>query len=83
MCFTTDITAIYGMEYIGGVKSGDVVLVSGAAGATGSVAGQVAKLLGTPNFLQKNRSKVYSILFSRQELLRLSELLADKKKRNF
>jgi NADPH-dependent curcumin reductase CurA len=34
------------MTDIGGVKEGDVVLVSGAAGATGSVAGQIARILG-------------------------------------
>ncbi|MEM7282234.1 MAG: NADP-dependent oxidoreductase [Pseudomonadota bacterium] len=42
----TGITAYFGMKEIGQVKEGDVVLVSGAAGATGSVAGQVAKMLG-------------------------------------
>eukprot|EP01123_Difflugia_compressa_P005595 TRINITY_DN1753_c0_g1_i1.p1 TRINITY_DN1753_c0_g1~~TRINITY_DN1753_c0_g1_i1.p1 ORF type:complete len:410 (-),score=82.16 TRINITY_DN1753_c0_g1_i1:138-1367(-) len=42
----TDLTAIAGMLRVGHIKSGDKVLVSGAAGATGSVAGQVAKLLG-------------------------------------
>jgi NADPH-dependent curcumin reductase CurA len=31
---------------IGKVKAGDFVVVSGAAGATGSVAGQIAKLKG-------------------------------------
>ncbi len=42
----TGITAYFGMKEIGQVREGDTVLVSGAAGATGSVAGQVARLLG-------------------------------------
>lgn len=43
---TTGFTAYFGMTDIGGVKEGDVVLVSAAAGATGSVAGQIARILG-------------------------------------
>jgi hypothetical protein len=42
----TGLTAYYGMLEVGGVKAGDNVLVSGAAGATGSVAAQIAKLKG-------------------------------------
>ena len=42
----TGITAYFGMTEIGKVKAGDTVLVSGAAGATGSIAGQVARLKG-------------------------------------
>ncbi len=42
----TGITAYFGMLDVAGVKEGDVVLVSGAAGATGSVAGQLAKIHG-------------------------------------
>ena len=42
----TGITGYFGMTDIGEVKAGDTVVVSGAAGATGSVAGQVAKLQG-------------------------------------
>ena len=42
----TGLTAYFGMLDIGGVKAGDFVVVSGAAGATGSVAGQIAKLKG-------------------------------------
>jgi NADPH-dependent curcumin reductase CurA len=42
----TGLTAYFGMLDIGQPKEGDVVLVSGAAGATGSVAGQLAKLAG-------------------------------------
>ncbi len=42
----TGITAYFGMLEIGVPKAGDTVVVSGAAGATGSVAGQIAKLQG-------------------------------------
>lgn len=43
---TTGLTAYFGLTDLGQPKAGDVVLISGAAGATGSVAGQVAKALG-------------------------------------
>jgi len=43
---TTGMTAFFGMEDIGKPAAGDTVVVSGAAGATGSVAGQIARLLG-------------------------------------
>jgi NADPH-dependent curcumin reductase CurA len=42
----TGLTAYYGMREVGVVKAGDTVLVSGAAGATGSVAVQVARIAG-------------------------------------
>jgi NADPH-dependent curcumin reductase CurA len=42
----TGLTAYFGMLDIGEPKPGDVVVVSGAAGATGSVAGQIAKIKG-------------------------------------
>jgi NADPH-dependent curcumin reductase len=42
----TGMTAYFGLTDIGGVKEGDVVLVSGAAGATGSTVGQIAKIKG-------------------------------------
>lgn len=42
----TGITAWFGMTDVGQLKEGDVVVVSGAAGATGSVAGQIAKAKG-------------------------------------
>jgi NADPH-dependent curcumin reductase CurA len=42
----TGITAYFGMLEIGDPHEGDTVLVSGAAGATGSVAGQIAKIRG-------------------------------------
>jgi len=43
---TTGITAYVGMLDIGVPTAGDTVVVSGAAGATGSVAAQVAKIKG-------------------------------------
>lgn len=42
----TGLTAYFGMLEIGQPKAGDTVLVSGAAGATGSIAGQLAKIEG-------------------------------------
>ncbi|GAP90653.2 putative NADP-dependent leukotriene b4 12-hydroxydehydrogenase [Rosellinia necatrix] len=42
----TGMTAWTGLERIGKPKAGETVVVSGAAGATGSVVGQVAKLRG-------------------------------------
>ena len=42
----TGITAYFGLLDVGKPKSGETVVVSGAAGATGSVAGQIAKLKG-------------------------------------
>ncbi len=42
----TGLTAYFGMLEVGQVKEGDQVLVSGAAGATGSIAGQIAKIKG-------------------------------------
>jgi len=42
----TGLTAYFGMTEIGCPKSGETVVVSGAAGATGSIAGQVARILG-------------------------------------
>lgn len=40
----TGMTAYFGLLEIGEPKAGDVVVISGAAGATGSVAGQIAKI---------------------------------------
>jgi NADPH-dependent curcumin reductase CurA len=42
----TGITAFFGLLDVGEMKPGDVVVVSGAAGATGSVVGQIAKARG-------------------------------------
>jgi len=42
----TGMTAYFGLLEIGKPKAGDVVVISGAAGATGSVAGQIAKIKG-------------------------------------
>jgi NADPH-dependent curcumin reductase CurA len=40
------LTAYFGITEVGKIKAGETVVVSGAAGATGSVAGQIAKLKG-------------------------------------
>jgi NADPH-dependent curcumin reductase len=42
----TGMTAYFGLIDVGRVKEGDTVVVSGAAGATGSTVGQIAKLKG-------------------------------------
>lgn len=42
----TGFTAYFGLLDVGGLKAGDAVLVSGAAGATGSAAVQIARLMG-------------------------------------
>ncbi|THZ00262.1 NAD(P)-binding protein [Aureobasidium pullulans] len=42
----TGLTAYFGIIEVGQVKEGDFVVVSGAAGATGSVVAQIAKLKG-------------------------------------
>ncbi|MEP4148218.1 MAG: NADP-dependent oxidoreductase [Halioglobus sp.] len=43
---TTTLTAYFGLLDVGQPKQGETVLVSGAAGATGSVVAQIAKLKG-------------------------------------
>jgi hypothetical protein len=42
----TGITAYFGMLDVGELKEGDTVVVSGAAGAVGSIAGQIARIKG-------------------------------------
>jgi NADPH-dependent curcumin reductase CurA len=42
----TGLTAYFGLLDLGTPKAGETVLVSGAAGATGSVAGQIARIKG-------------------------------------
>ena len=42
----TGLTAYFGLLDVGRLKEGDTVVVSGAAGAVGSIAGQIAKLAG-------------------------------------
>jgi NADPH-dependent curcumin reductase CurA len=42
----TGLTAYFGMTEVGQPRPGDTVVVSGAAGATGMVAGQIAKIKG-------------------------------------
>jgi NADPH-dependent curcumin reductase CurA len=42
----TGMTAYFGLIEVGQVKEGDTVVVSGAAGATGSIVGQIARVKG-------------------------------------
>jgi NADPH-dependent curcumin reductase CurA len=42
----TGMTAYFGLLDVGALKAGETVVVSGAAGAVGSVAGQIAKIKG-------------------------------------
>lgn len=42
----TGMTAYFGLEKIGVPKAGELVVISGAAGATGSIVGQICKLKG-------------------------------------
>jgi NADPH-dependent curcumin reductase len=42
----TGLTAYFGLLEVGQPKAGDTVVISGAAGATGMVAGQIAKIKG-------------------------------------
>jgi NADPH-dependent curcumin reductase CurA len=61
----TGLTAYVGLTEIAPVKEGDVVFVSGAAGAVGSVAGQIAKQLGA--------AKVIGSAGGAQKVARLTE----------
>lgn len=42
----TGMTAYFGLLEVGALKAGDIVVVSGGAGAVGSVVGQIAKIKG-------------------------------------
>jgi NADPH-dependent curcumin reductase CurA len=42
----TGMTAYFGLIEVGGIEEGDTVVVSGAAGATGSIVGQIARIKG-------------------------------------
>ena len=43
---STGLTAYFGLLDVGKLKEGETVVVSGAAGATGSVVAQIAKIMG-------------------------------------
>jgi NADPH-dependent curcumin reductase CurA len=61
----TGMTAYFGLIDVGRVQEGDVVVVSGAAGATGSTVGQIAKI--------KNAGKVIGIAGGPQKCKHLVE----------
>ncbi len=46
LSIATGLTSFVGMKYVACIAGGETVVVSGAAGAVGSLAGQVARLLG-------------------------------------
>ena len=46
VCGATGLTAYFGLMDVGQPKAGETVVVSAAAGATGSVVGQIAKIVG-------------------------------------
>jgi NADPH-dependent curcumin reductase CurA len=64
----TGLTAYFGILDVGKVKAGDFVVVSGAAGATGSVVCQIAKLKG---------AKVLGLAGSEDKVKWLKELGCD------
>lgn len=53
----TGLTAYFGMMEVGKPKAGETVVVSGAAGATGSIAGQIAKIQGAKRVIGLAGSK--------------------------
>jgi NADPH-dependent curcumin reductase CurA len=65
----TGLTAYFGLLEVGKVKEGDFVVVSGAAGATGSMVCQIAKLKG---------AKVLGIAGSQDKVTWLKELGCDE-----
>jgi len=67
VCGTVGLTALFGLLRVGEFKEGDVVLVSGAAGATGSLVGQIAKAKGA--------KKVIGIAGGADKVKHLTEVL--------
>ena len=51
----TTLTAYFGLKEIAKPQEGETVVVSGAAGATGSVAAQLAKIVGLPDHRHRGR----------------------------
>ncbi|MFN4764028.1 NADP-dependent oxidoreductase [Gillisia sp. Q332] len=65
----TGITAYLGLKKIGDLKDGETLLVSGAAGAVGSVVGQIGKIMGC---------KVVGIAGSDEKVERIKEFGFDE-----
>jgi NADPH-dependent curcumin reductase CurA len=65
----TGLTAYVGLTDVGGLRPGETVLVTGAAGAVGSVAGQIAKFAGC---------RVIGVAGGAQKVARLRELGCDQ-----
>lgn len=70
----TGITAYLGLEKIGNLKKGETLLVSGAAGAVGSVVGQIGKIKGC---------KVVGIAGSEEKTNRIQEEFSFDKAINY
>ena len=49
------LTAYAGLTAVAGFREGDAVFVSGAAGAVGSLVGQIARLMGAGLRVKKRR----------------------------
>ena len=64
------LTAYVGLTRIAGLREGDAVLVSGAAGAVGSLAGQMARLLGASRVVGSAGSAEKVALADRRARLR-------------
>jgi len=59
------VTAYFGLVEVGGMKAGDTVVISSAAGSVSQIAGQIAKLSGC---------RVIAITCSEQKLARCRQI---------
>ncbi|MGV8845621.1 NADP-dependent oxidoreductase [Tessaracoccus sp.] len=81
----TGLTAYAGLTYAGQFKEGDVVFVSGAAGAVGSIVGQIAKAsgasrvigsAGTPEKVERLKELGFDVAFNYNDGPVADQLLA-------